>query len=113
MRLARLSVPIRSCSALKLYSTACFSCATSKYQARMPLTWLIALPVSSPSCTLRASCHSGNEMRRANHQVISSDNTPSGMAFQITADISRDSGCSVASVGRCATMPQPVAATGA
>ena len=79
----------------------------------MPLTWLIALPVSSPPCTLRASCHSGSEMRRANHQVTSSDSRPSGIAFQITAVINRDNGCSVASVGRWATMPQPVAGTGA
>jgi hypothetical protein len=35
------------------------------------------------------------------------------IAFQITAVINRDSGCSVASVGRWAMMPQPVAATGA
>jgi len=30
-------------------------------------------------------------MRRANHQVISSDSRPSGIAFQITAVINRDS----------------------
>ena len=32
-------------------------------------------------------------MRRANHQVISSDSRPSGIAFQITAVINRDNGC--------------------
>ncbi|KAG1387416.1 hypothetical protein G6F59_016413 [Rhizopus arrhizus] len=52
-------------------------------------------------------------MRRANHQLTSSDSRPSGIAFQITAVINRDSGCRVASVGRWAMMPQPVAGTGA
>ncbi|MNV13528.1 hypothetical protein D3C71_1041700 [compost metagenome] len=70
------------------------------------------MPVSR-FCTLRASCHSGSEMRRANHQVISSDRMPSGIAFQITADISLDSEASVAVVGRWATTPQPTLGTGA
>ncbi|MNF15719.1 hypothetical protein D3C80_2184460 [compost metagenome] len=55
-----------------------------------------------------ASCLSGRAMRRAHHQMISSEMAATGREFFRTPSIRASSEASVADLGRWATMPQPV-----